>query len=71
MGTNLIKRAENEANSNNIHKITLYIHQNMRNLIFYKKRGYDINYINNEYIRWIKNQNYIQMIKYISKKIDF
>lgn len=71
MGTHLIKRAENEANSNNIHKITLYIHQNMRNLIFYKKRGYDINYINNEYIRWIKNQNYIQMIKYISKKIDF
>jgi hypothetical protein len=66
LGTNFLKLAEIDAISNNIYKMILYIHHNMRNLSYYKKRGYDINYINNEYIRWKKNPNYIEMIKYLN-----
>jgi ribosomal protein S18 acetylase RimI-like enzyme len=66
IGSTLIKIAEINAISNNIPNMTLYINQNMRNLIFYKKLGYDINYNNNNYIRWNKNPNYIQMIKYLN-----
>jgi len=66
LGMNLLKRVETYAISKNIHQIILYMHQNMRNLDFYKKRGYDINYINNNYVKWTENKNYIQMIKYLN-----
>jgi hypothetical protein len=38
----------------------------MRNLDFYKKRGYNLNNLNNDYIRWKRNPYYIQMIKYLN-----
>ena len=66
LGSHLLHLVEEKTKKYKINEIILYIHQNMRNLYFYNKNGYHINYYNNEYIRWKLNHNYIQMGKNIT-----
>jgi N-acetylglutamate synthase-like GNAT family acetyltransferase len=66
IGSFLLKKVELDAQLDNINIITLYIHENKRNYMFYKKRGFECNYKDNKLIRWNKNYNYIQMIKHLS-----
>lgn len=63
IATKLLEIAETYAKINNIKKITLFIHENKRNLVFYNNRGYELEYYNEKLVRCEKNKEYIQMCK--------
>ena len=59
IGSHLLKLAEENAIKQNINQSILYIHQNKRNYLFYKKQGYEINGNN----KWKANPYFIELIK--------